>query len=197
MDNLLTFITSLLDTIFYSVISPLAVMFGTVMELLMLKPLELLHAPPALQVGAIAVLTAAISLFLRYMMKTEEKEQEFRTRFVAKKEQQNDLHRIGNWHVEEKLRKSIDDDIDEDFNTYLAGRFARYGIAYLLPVFLVLYWLQAFTGYTNVPLLPESNFNHNGVPVLVVFMVFYGGALYIGFRKIKKKRKRAAAVQHT
>jgi len=196
MDTLLEFFMSLLDTLFYSLISPAAVKLGNVMELLLLEPLELLHVPPILQIGAIGVLTAALSLVLRKLLKSAEKDEEFRTRFSAKKAQQEELHRLGNWQVEEKLRKTIDDDIDEDFNTYLAGRFARYGIAYLLPIFMVLYWLQAVTDYEAVAVFPSAGSGESVMPVMVVYLVFYGVALALGFRKIKQKKQQTGNVQH-
>jgi len=188
MENILTFFSSLLDTIFYSVISPLGNMLGYILTLALLRPMQLLQLPPALQVACIAVLTAMVSLVLRKLLKTEEKEQEFRVRFLAQKKEQEELHRISDWKSREKLAKVMDDDIDEDFNSYLAGRFARYGITYLLPMFLVLYWLQSSTGYTIVLHLPGNPLGLTSIPLLVVFLVCYGATLFVSFRLRKNKR---------
>ena len=149
--------------------------------------MQMVHLPPAMQVVVVAVLTASLSLFLRKMVKAEEKDRIFKEQFTAKKKQQEELHRITDWKSREKFAKAMDDDIDEDFNTYLAGKFARYGIAYLLPLFLVLYWLTITTGYTTVIELPDNSQNITGIPVMVVFLVSYCAWLF-GYFTLRKKK---------
>ena len=186
MDNLLSFFSSLLDILFYGAIVPLFSLIGSLMELMILSPMQLMHLPPALQVALVALLTASASLFLRKLVKAEEKDRMFREKFIAKKKQQEELHRISDWKSREKFAKAMDDDIDEEFNTYLAGKFARYGIAYLLPIFLVLYWLDVTTSYTTVIDLPGNLQNITGIPVMVVFLATYCLCL-VGYFTLRKR----------
>lgn len=189
MDNLMQPINTLLDALFFGIINPLFSLLGRGLELILLRPLQMLQFPPALQIVLVAVVTALFSLYLRRLIKVEEKEQDFRKKFIAKKKQQEELHRISDWKSREKFAKAMDDDIDEDFNSYLAGRFARYGVAYLLPIFLVQYWLESFTSYTIVIVLPENSFGLSGIPVLVVFLVSYCLSLLFYFKILRKKKK--------
>ena len=188
MDTLLQLLNTFLDVIFYNFVSPLFTLLGQGLELLLLRPMLALQFPPALQVACIAVLTALLSLGLRRLVKAEEKDLEFRQKFIAKKQKQEDLHLISDWKSREKFAKVMDDDIDEDFNSYLAGRFARYGIAYLLPIFLSLYWLETFTGYTQVINLPENGYNLTGIPVMVVYLTVYCLSLLLYFKVYRKRR---------
>ena len=190
MDSLLAFFSSLLDTLFYGAIVPLLSLIGSLMELVILNPMQLMHLPPAMQVILVALLTASLSLMLRRLVKADEKDRMFKENFIAKKKQQEELHRITDWKSREKFAKAMDDDIDEDFNTYLAGRFARYGIAYLLPIFLVLYWLDVTTGYTTVINLPGNSTHMSGIPVMVVFLATYCVCLFGYFTLRKRKLKR-------
>ncbi len=196
MESLLSFFSSLLDTLFYGAIVPLFSLISSLLEMIILRPMQLLHLPPALQVALIALLTALLSISLRKLVKAEEKDRIFKEKFIAKKKQQEELHRITDWKSREKFAKAMDDDIDEDFNTYLAGRFARYGIAYLLPIFLVLYWLDVTTVYTTVINLPGDSQNITGIPVMVVYLTIYCACLfsYFTLRKRKLKRKQEEAI---
>ena len=189
MDSLLAPLSALFDGIFFTIITPLFTLLGTGLELLLLTPMRMLGLPPVAQVCLVALLTGSLSLGLRRLLKVEEKEQAFRKLFLAKKAQQEDLHLISDWKSREKFAKAIDDDIDEDFNTYLAGRFARYGLVYLLPMFLVLFWLEQFAGYASPLSLPMEPFGLATMPVLPVFLVAYILTLF-GWFRLQKRGKR-------
>ena len=185
------FITDFLDAIFYRLITPVFSLLGDILAAVIIAPMNMLSFPPALQVVCVALLTALLSIGLRRVVRADEKERAFKKEFTARKAEQEELHRVTDWKSREKIARAMDDEIDEGFNTYLAGRFARYGIAYLLPIFLVMYWLESVTGYTIVIRLPENSSSISGIPVLVVFLTAYCLALFVYFRV---RKRRAAAV---
>ncbi len=182
MSQLFQIITDILDSVFYRIVVPVFTLLAAILDLLILRPMQMMHFPPALQVAGVAIFTAGLSILLRHVVKADEKERRFKEKFSAKKKEQEELHHVSDWKSREKIAKAMDDDIDEDFNTYLAGRFARYGIAYLLPIFLMMYWLESVTDYTIVIFLPENSYNIKGIPVLVVFLATYCLALFVFFR---------------
>lgn len=97
----------------------------------------------------------------------------------------------------EALYRVTDDELNSDFNTYLAHHYVRYAGIYLLPVFLVLGWLNTvFTenillarlGSRFVVDLPESLLGLAGLSVSGIFLLTYVVCLIIGFqiRRYKK-----------
>jgi len=187
MEGLWQAISALLDNLFFGVISPVFVLLSRGLELLLLRPLQLLQVPSALQVFWLGIVAAALSLALRRLMRAEEKDAAFRAAFLAKKAQQDDLHLISDWKSREKFAKAIDDDIDEDFNSYLAGRFARYGIIYLLPIFLTLYWLsRVISDGPFLIVFPGEPYGIRGLSLNFIFLFSYCLSLFIYF-KLRKK----------
>lgn len=193
MGNLLEYFSDFLDIIFFNVIVPLFILLARGLELVLLNPLQMLHLPPALQVVWIAIVTAFLSIWLRRVFKVEKEEHAFKQKFQEKKKQQDHLHLISDWKSREKFAKAIDDDIDEDFNTYLAGRFVRYGLVYLLPIFLTLYWLESTAGYTIVAVIPENVLGLAGISSFAVFLVSYCITLFVFFAVQRKQKKRKPA----
>lgn len=196
METLLHPFLTLLDTLYFGIISPLFLLLSQGLEQVLLGPLRLLQLPVTLQVMCVAVAAAALSLYIRKLIKVEEKEAAFKKQFTAKKRQQDDLHLISDWKSREKFAKAIDDDIDYDFNTYLAGRFARYGITYLLPIFLTLFWLDGIIHETFLIGLPASS-GYPGLSTQFVFLLTYCTALFIYFRLRKKRLRRTEEEQAT
>ena len=188
MDSMMEMINALFDILFFDLVSPLFGLLGKGLELILLRPLQLLQLPPALQITVLAAFCALFSLYLRKVMHVEKKENDFRRRFLAKKEQQESLHLISDWKSREKFAKAMDDDIDEDFNTYLAGRFARYGLVYLLPVFLTLYWLENIFVQSPVITLPENSTGLTDIPYQAIFLATYCLTLFTVFTIRKKCR---------
>jgi Flp pilus assembly protein TadB len=189
MENLLKPFITLLDTLYFGIISPIFSFLSRGLEFVLLEPLRIIQLPPALQVVVVAFFAAALSISIRKLIKVEEKEATFKAQFTAKKAKQEDLHLISDWKSREKFAKAIDDDIDEDFNTYLAGRFSRYGMAYLLPIFMTLFWLDGIITDTFLIALPEST-GYQGISTQIVFLFAYCTALFIYFKRRKKRLKK-------
>jgi ABC-type transport system involved in cytochrome bd biosynthesis fused ATPase/permease subunit len=189
MERLLTTIAAFLDLLYFKVISPAFVFVAKGLDMLLIRPLQFLQVPPVLQVMFIALLTVLLSMAIRHLLRVEEKDAVFRANFAAKKAAQDDLQLISDWKSRETFAKTIDQDLDHDFNGYLAERFARHGMVYLLPIFLSLFWLE------NAPLpstvlyaLPDNRFGIQGIYPHSVFLLTYCAALYTFFRLRRKKR---------
>lgn len=192
MENVLKPIYALMDTLYFGVISPVFSFISEGLEVILLEPLRMLQLPVALQVVWVAIFAAALSIYVRKLVKVEEKEAAFKKQFTAKRAKHEDLNLISDWKSREKFAKAIDDDIDEDFNTYLAGRFSRYGMAYLLPIFMTLFWLDGIITDTFIIALPEST-GYQGISTQIVFLFAYCTTLFIYFRRRKNRLKMTAA----
>jgi len=188
MEPIIKTISELLDSLYFEIISPLFAALGRGLDLLLIQPLQFLQIPPVLQIICIATLTALLSLALRRLVKVEEKESAFKAAFARKKAAQDDLKLISDWKSREIFAKTIDQDIDQDFNSYLAGRFAGHGIVYLLPIFLSLFWLENSSLPSGILFyLPENRFGIEGIYPQFVFLLTYCGALFTFFRLRRKK----------
>jgi membrane protein implicated in regulation of membrane protease activity len=187
MEALLKTISTLFDHLYIEFIGPLFTLLVQGLDAVILRPLQFVHLPAILQVIVVGILTALLSVWIRRRMKVDAKEAAFRAAFLAQKAQQDDLKLISDWKSREAYAKVIDDDIDQDFNSYLAERFARYGLIYLLPIFLTLSWLQnaIVPGGVLLP-LGENQFNIQGISVNLVFLVTYCSFL-IGYFRLRKK----------
>ncbi len=176
------------DLLFFKIISPLFASLGQLLDLVILGPMRIVHAPVALQIIVVAVLAALFSLLLRRLVGVEAKEQAFRQTFVAQRAQRDELHQIEDWKIREQLTKTMDNEIDEEFNTYLAGRFARYGMVYLLPLFLLLFWLDNSVGTQISVTVPGLFEEEKQLPSLVVFLISYLASLMVFFQIRKRLR---------
>jgi membrane protein implicated in regulation of membrane protease activity len=189
MEQMLKAITHLLDFLYFEVISPVFIALAQGLEAILIQPLQLLQVPAALQVAFIALLTGGLSMILRRILKVEEKELIFKNNFKSKKEAQDDLKLISDWKSRETFAKTIDDDIDGDFNTYIAERFARHGMVYLLPVFLSLFWLENAIEPSGILFyLPPNRFGIEGIYQQFVFLLTYCLFLVTFFRVRRRKR---------
>jgi len=188
MEPLLKTISTLLDYLVLEIIVPLFTFLARGLECIILSPLQFLDIPVTVQVMVVGILAALFSLFVRKRMQVDAKEALFRKAFLTKKAQQDDLKFISDWKSRERFAKTIDEDLDQDFNTYLAERFARYGLIYLLPIFLTLYWLQNAIVPSGI-LIPvgENRFNIEGISVNLVFLASYCIFLFGYFRLRKRK----------
>lgn len=188
MENLFITIQNILDFIYFEVISPTFLGIARGLDILIIQPLQLLQIPPALQVMVIAFLTAMLSMVIRNLLGVERKEAAFKANFTAKKAAQDDLRLIRDWKSRETFAKTIDDDIDQDFNSYLAERFARHGMVYLLPIFLSLFWLENALESTGILFyLPENRFGIEGIYPQFIFLLTYCLVLITYFR-LRRKR---------
>jgi uncharacterized membrane protein (DUF106 family) len=195
MDSL----TRMLDWLYYDCISPLFQLIGRLLSLVLIQPLVLLHVPLWLHVIFIGVLTAWFSFFLRRLLKVEEKVKRFNIIFAEKRRRQRDLQLISDKYSREALYKVTDDELNSDFNTYLAHHYARYVTVYMLPVFLVLAWLNTvFTetmlsnrlGQPFVLNVPANSFGVTGLSVTFVFLLAYVLSLIVGFQILRRRKHR-------
>ncbi|TKB24774.1 hypothetical protein FCL47_16145 [Desulfopila sp. IMCC35006] len=192
MAHLLKIISSALDFLYFELISPGFVIVAKGLDMLFIQPLQFLQIPPVLQIMFVAFLTGMLSMAIRRLVRVEEKEAAFKKTFTQKKDAQDDLKLISDWKSRETFAKTIDNDIDNDFNGYLAERFARHGMVYLLPIFLSLFWLENVLGSTILFSLPENRFGIQGIYPQFVFLLTYCLVLVIFFRVRRRKRKAAS-----
>ena len=188
MEQLLKTIASTLDFLYFELISPTFVFVARGLDMLLIQPLQFLQVPPVLQIMFIALLTGMLSMVIRRLVHVEEKEAAFKATFTKKKDAQDDLKLISDWKSRETFAKTIDNDIDQDFNSYLAERFARHGMVYLLPIFLSLFWLENVLDSGILFYLPENRFGLKGIYPQFVFLLTYCLALVTFFRLRKKKK---------
>jgi len=188
----------ILDWLYYDCIAPLFQLIGRLLSLVLIQPLVSLHVPLWLHVIFIAVLTACFSFFLRHLLKVEEKVKRFNALFAEKRGRQQDLQLIPDKYSREALYKVTDDDLNSDFNTYLAHHYARYVTVYMLPVFLVLAWLNTvFTetmlsnllGHPFVLKVPANNYGVSGLSVTFIFLLTYVLSLIVGFQFLRLRNR--------
>jgi hypothetical protein len=98
------------------------------------------------------------------------------------------------------LNLMTDDELNDDFNTYIAQHYGRYVLVYLLPILLMLAWLnsifdeqalQELVGMPYVLPAPQNSFGVEGLSVTFIFLATYIVSLVIGFR-IKKMLRSSA-----
>jgi len=193
MEHLLQTISTLLDLLYSEAVGPFFTLIDRSLDVLIIRPLQILQMPPVLQVMVIAVLTGMFSVAMRRCMGSEEKDAVFREKFVLRKQSQNDLKVISDWKSRETFAKVIDDEIDRDFNTYLSERFARHGLVYLLPIFLCLFWLEHAIKPSGILIaLPQNRFGIQGIYMPFVFLLTYCTFILIFFLLRRKKHRPAS-----
>ena len=190
------------DWLFYDGIAPLFQLLGRLLSLVFIQPLASMHLPVWLHVILIAVLTAMFSFTLRHLLKVDEKVKRFNTLFAEKRRRQQDLQLIPNKYSREALYRVTDDELNSDFNTYLAHHYARYVTVYMLPIFLVLAWLNsvfsenmlmARFGHPFVLQVPANSFGVAGLSVTSIFLLTYVLCLIIGFQVLRRRNRSRAA----
>ena len=179
-----------MDLLYFEIISPVFVLIGRGLDILLIQPMQFLHIPLVLQIMFIALLTGMLSMLIRRLLGVEQKDAAFRAVFAARKEAQDDLKLISDWKSRETFAKTIDNEIDNDFNSYLAERFARHGMVYLLPIFLSLFWLEHSPLPNGILLyLPDNRFGVQGIYPQFVFLLTYCLVLFTYFKIRRKKQK--------
>jgi uncharacterized membrane protein (DUF106 family) len=191
-------LNSILDWLYYDCISPLFQLVGRMLSLVLIQPLVLLHTPVWLHVIFLAVFTACFSFFLRHLLGVEQKVKHFNALFVEKRRRQQDLQFISDKYSREALYRVTDDELNSDFNTYLAHHYARYVTVYMLPIFLVLAWLNTVfteslllvrTGHPYVILVPANSFGITGMSVTSIFLITYVLCLIAGFQVLRRRNR--------
>ncbi len=187
-------LNSILDTVFYNIISPLIIFIRNLLDLAILGTLSSLHIPPSGQIVTVAMLTVVFAFFLRWILKVDEKNIKFRKQFLAQKEKRDSIKIVADIKARDAMLQSADQSIDENFNTYLAQHYFRYVLVYMLPVFLVMAWLNSSFDNTILPmadgqtylfLLPSRPLGMHGVSVTLLFLSSYVLFLIVGFQ-VKK-----------
>ncbi len=182
---------SLLDRLYNDFTIPLFSFVVDILNLVFITPFVLLGLPVWLHIPLLAVFTACLSFYLRKRFRVEEKVRKFNAIFAEKRSRQQDLQLISEKYSRQAMYKVTDDELNDDFNTYLAQHYARYVLIYLLPLFLILGWLntafsgEALIGIHGIPYVfsvPANNYGIQGLSVTFVFLLVYVLSLFIGFR---------------
>ena len=191
MDFVPGFIRDFLDWLMYAVLTPLFSAIGNALQLVIIAPLDALGAPLWLQVTLVALMTAGVSIFIRKLLRVDEKEAAFQQAFMARKQAQELIKELDDWKKQAVLYDASDKDLDEKFNDYLAQRFARYGLTYLMPVFFALFWLDHIpavirlkkeTGAVFVISFPGTVKGVSGISLPLLFITVYLLVIFAYFR---------------
>jgi len=194
-------LNSILDFLFYRGIQPLLLFILNAFDFVFLGTLSILCIPYSGQVVIIAIGTVLFAFSLRKWLNVEAKEKVFRKKFVAQKAERDTISIVPDKKNRDAMYTSADQSIDEDFNTYLAQHYFRYVLIYLLPLFLVMAWLNnslnekvltTVSGQSYLFLLPNHPMGMEGVSVTFLFLISYIIALIIGFqvKRIFFKKKK-------
>lgn len=174
--------SGLLDMLYYNVIAPFFVVLAHLMTLLFIAPMTTIGLPIALQVTLLALATALFSLWLRQRLRVGEKVAAFNETFAAKRVRQQDLQLVTDKYTRSAMYEASDDELNDDYNTFLAHHYGRYVLIYLLPIFLVMAWLnQTFPaemlrhslGQPFVLALPANSYGVQGLSVTAIFLLSY------------------------
>ena len=193
-------LNTLLDALFYKVINPLMLFIRDLLDLLFLDTISFFHIPPSGQVVAVSGATVLFAFFLRWWLKVDAKNKEFREKFAAQKKMRDDIQIVENKKSRDAMYQSADQSIDEDFNTYLAQHYFRYVLVYMLPVFLVMAWLNSsldehvlptVSGQAYLFLLPSKPFGMLGISVTLLFLLSYVLFLILGFQLKKRLQQKS------
>lgn len=188
-------VNSILDSIYYGILQPLFLGIRALLDLVFLDSLSALSISQSGQVVIVAICTVLFAFFLRSLLKVEAREKIFRKKFTAQKAERDTIGIIPDPKSRDALYTSADQSIDEDFNTYLAQHYFRYVLIYLLPLFLVMAWLNSsldervlpvVSGQAYLFLLPSQPLGMQGVSVTLLFLLTYIISLIIGFQ-LKKR----------
>ncbi len=143
MEWMPVFMLDIIDWFYSALLVPFLSAIATALNWTLLYPMERAGLPLGIQVTILALITASVSLALRTTLKVEAKEEEFKRLFTEKKALQEEFRQVEDWKKRKLLYDSTDKELDEEFNTYLAQRFSRYGIVYLLPFFTTMLWFDS------------------------------------------------------
>ncbi len=189
-----------LDWLYFGVITPFFRGIGWLLSLVFIRPLAWMHTPIWLHVALLGTLTAVFSLQIRRLLGVDEKVAKFNAMFAEKRRRQKNLQFIPDKYSREALYRVTDDELNNDFNTYLANHYARYVTVYLLPVFLILAWLNTVFSdsflrhVVGIPYaigVPANRFDIQGLTVTAVFLLSYIVSLMVGFFVKRKTTENA------
>ena len=188
-------VNTILDSIYYGILQPLFLGIRDFLDFVFLDSLSALSISKSTQVVVVAVCTVLLVFCLRSLLKVEAREKAFREKFTAQRAERDTIGIIPDPRSRDALYTSADQSIDEDFNTYLAQHYFRYVLIYLLPLFLVMAWLNSsldeavlpvVSGHAYLFLLPSKPLGMEGVSVTLLFLLSYIFSLMVGFQ-LKKR----------
>ena len=186
-----------LDWLYFDGLVPLFSWIARACTLIMIEPMNRLHLPAGAQVSVIAMVTGIFSLTLRQWLRVDEKVRRFQELFAEKRRRQQDLQLIPDKYSRAALYELTDEELNSDFNTYLAHHYARYVTIYMLPLFLVLAWLNRVVippsrgGEETIAYVvhfPAPLFGVGGLTVTGLFLLVYLLTLVAGFRLIRHRQ---------
>ncbi len=182
-------------------IGPLFFLLGQGLNILILQPLVFLQLPVSLQIVTAGFIFAAVSIFMRSVLKVQQHEARFRRKFAEKYSIQDDISKISDWKIKSLMYEYSDRELDEFFNTYMAEKYVRYVAVYLLPLFCGEIWLNSVFSPDNLydihgssyalP-LPENSAGIHGLTVSALFLLAWLSGLILLFsarRLIRKSNK--------
>lgn len=193
-------INFIFDGLYYGIIEPFFIFLARVLEVILLEPLNYFQVPVILQIMLLAMFTALISFAIRHKLKVDMHTRQFRKEFIAKREKQKNIDMLGDWKSRDTMYRFTDKELDEDFNVHLAHRYSQFVMSYLLPLFLVLAWLNSVFSAEKLTLLHGTPFvvslginspGIQGLSVTFVFLVSYSISLLAGFqlKRIASEKK--------
>lgn len=184
-------VNTILDAIYYGMLQPLFLGAKVLLDFVFLDSLALLSISKSGQVIVVAVCTVLFAFLVRRLLAVEVKEKVFRVKFAAQKAERDTIGIIPDPKNRNALYTSADQSIDEDFNTYLAQHYFRYVLIYLLPLFLVMAWLNnsldesvlpVVSGQAYLFVLPSHPLGMQGISVTLLFLSSYIISLIVGFQ---------------
>lgn len=143
MTYLHALLNGFLDHLFENVVQPGFVAAAGIMDAIVLNPLQASGVSAAVQVAFLGVLTWCLSFLLCRLLRMDRAREEFHAAFAAEKDTWSaGIAAAPDQALKANLAKLRDNGLDDLYNDFLAGLFARNGAAYLLPVLLCLLWLH-------------------------------------------------------
>ncbi len=131
-----------LDWLYGGVVAPLFSWLGWVLQVVLLGPLSAAGLPLWFQVVVVGGVVAALSGLIRHGLGVEEKERLFQVEFARRRGCQEAFKRVTDWRLQQLLYRASDQELDELYNQFVARKFAYFGLTYLVPIFLALFWLD-------------------------------------------------------
>lgn len=181
-------IETALDWFFYDVINPMLHIIGLGLELIIVKPMDILQIPLEIQVIVVAGLTVGLSFAIGKILKKKEKDAEFQAEFSVGQSLRKHISALSDVEIQNVLYAASDHRLDADYNDYLAQHFVRHCAMHVIPVSFSLLWLHSIVLGDK-----GAELNVNGL-----FLLFYIG-FYVLLFLIKQGsvRKSISEEQHS
>ncbi len=149
------------------------------------------------QIIALAVVTGIVSLLLRRILLIKVLETTFQSSFQKHLDHRKQFILCPNQHFRDMLYQASDQELNEDFNSYLAQRFVQQTLIYILPLLLSLSWLDnslptegysADLGKPFIMVLPLGEYGIPGIPFPILFLIAYILILALGMWRDRQNR---------